>query len=593
MEVLGHSFAKSHNILGLFKTKNAMNINLNKFQSHIKGDLSGGLLAAIIGLPMGLAFGVQSGLGAQAGIYTAIILGLIAGLIGGTRTLISDPTGPMTVVAATVVSLGLASSGDMATAVPLIIGTFILAGIFEFIFGLLDFGKYVKLMPYPVVSSFMAGIGLIIISMQIFPLLGHASPKGFLNIFSEIATPLSKINTQSLGLGILTILIIYLLPKITTKIPSILIALIVSTIVSIVFKMDVPIIGSIPRSLPHLHFDELSKLQLADLKSIIAPAVMLGGLGVIDSLLTSVVADNLTKTNHDSKKTILGQGLGNIVVALFGGIPGAGATMGTVTNIKGGGSTKFSGISKAVFLFIIIVGLAKYIELIPMAVLAGILINIGISIIDFKGIRMLTKVPKQDVAVWIIVLIFTLFDNLLNAVAVGFTLASILFIGRMTKGMKESQSKIRLHDLVKQEEIPNELAKSIYVQNIDGPIFFGFANQYREFCSKLNNMMMVIIRMENVPFIDQSGLLTLEEVIKDWHNRGIQVYIAGANQDVKELLTSVNIVPKLITHQNCFDTFIACIESIKNRVKGKRKQDQFEHALFDIQVLKNRVEEVA
>lgn len=569
-----------------------MNINLNTFKSNIKGDLSGGLLAAIIGLPMGLAFGVQSGLGAQAGIYTAIILGLIAGFIGGTRTLISDPTGPMTVVAATVVSMGLATTGDISTALPLIIGTFVLAGIFEFIFGVLDFGKYVKLMPYPVVSSFMAGIGLIIISMQLFPLLGHTSPKGFLKIFSELATPLSAINNQTLGLGALTIFIIYLLPKITTKVPSILVALIVSTLVSIVFKMDVPVIGNIPRSLPHLHISELSQLRLADFKAIIGPAIMLGGLGVIDSLLTSVVADNLTKTNHNSKKTVIGQGIGNIVVALFGGIPGAGATMGTVTNIKGGGATKVSGIAKAIFLFIIIVGLAKYIELIPMAVLAGILINIGISIIDFKGIRMLTKVPKQDVAVWVIVLLFTLFDNLLNAVAVGFTLASILFIGRMTKGMKESQTKIRLHDLVDQEEIPSELAKSIYVQNIDGPIFFGFANQYREFCSKLNNMMMVIIRMENVPFLDQSGLLTLEEVIKDWHHRGIQVYITGANQDVKELLTSVNIIPALITEQNCFDTFLACIESIKIRVKGKRKLDQFEHALFDIQVLKNRIEEV-
>lgn len=570
-----------------------MNTNLSTFKSHIRGDLSGGLLAAIIGLPMGLAFGVQSGLGAQAGIYTAIILGLIAGFVGGTRTLISDPTGPMTVVAATVVSMGLSTAGDMQTALPLIIGTFVLAGIFEFIFGVLDFGKYVKIMPYPVVSSFMAGIGLIIISMQLFPLLGYTSPKGFLKIFSELGTPLSAINNQALGLGALTLLIIYIAPKFTTKIPSILVALIVSTIVSIIFNMQVPIIGNIPRSLPHLYISELSQLRLSDLKAIIGPAIMLGGLGVIDSLLTSVVADNLTKTNHDSKKTVIGQGLGNIVVALFGGIPGAGATMGTVTNIKGGGSTKASGIAKAVFLFIIIVGLADYIEMIPMSVLAGILINIGISIIDFKGIRMLLKVPKQDVAVWVIVLLFTLFDNLLNAVAVGFTLASILFIGRMTKGMKESQSKIRLHDLVDQEEIPSELAKSIYVQNIDGPIFFGFANQYREFCSKLNNMMMVIIRMENVPFLDQSGLLTLENVIEDWHNRGIQVYITGANQDVKELLTRVNIVPTLISEQNCFDTFRECIGNIKQRVKGKKKLDQFEHALLDAQVLKNRSEELS
>ncbi|MFT6337218.1 MAG: SulP family sulfate permease [Saprospiraceae bacterium] len=565
-----------------------MNINIKHISSNIRGDLSGGLLAAIIGLPMGLAFGVQSGLGAQAGLYTAIILGLIAGFIGGTKTLISDPTGPMTVVAATVVSMGIASAGDLDNALPLIIGTFVLAGIFELIFGILDFGKYVKLMPYPVVSSFMAGIGLIIISMQIFPLLGHASPKGFLNIISDIRTPLSNLNSQALLLGGVTLAIIYLVPKITTKVPSILVALIISTVISAIFKMEVPLIGNIPRSLPYLHINEISILGWGDLKIMTGPAIMLGGLGVIDSLLTSVVADNLTKSNHDSRKTILGQGLGNIIVGLLGGIPGAGATMGTVTNIRGGGNSKRSGITKAIFLFVIIVGIADYIEQIPMAVLAGILINIGINIIDFKGIKMLLKVPKQDAAVWTIVLLFTLFDNLLNAVAVGFTLASILFIGRMTKGMKNSQSKVRLSDLVDQKEIPAELAKSIYVQNIDGPIFFGFANQYRDFCSQLNDMMIVIIRMENIPFMDQSGLLTLESVVKDWHNRGIQVYITGANKDIKELLINVNIVPTLISNENCFDTFRACIGAIKNRVKGKEKLDQFEHALLDTQVLKNR-----
>ncbi len=565
-----------------------MNINSKHISTNIRGDLSGGLLAAIIGLPMGLAFGVQSGLGAQAGIYTAIILGLIAGFIGGTKTLISDPTGPMTVVAATVVSMGILSAGDLDNALPLIIGTFVLAGIFELIFGILDFGKYVKLMPYPVVSSFMAGIGLIIISMQIFPILGHVSPKGFLDIISDLQTPLSNFNSQALLLGGITIAIIYLLPKITTKVPSILVALIASTVISVIFKMEVPIIGNIPRSLPFLHINEISLLGWGDLKIMIGPAIMLGGLGVIDSLLTSVVADNLTKSNHDSRKTVIGQGIGNILVSILGGIPGAGATMGTVTNIQGGGNTKLSGIVKAIFLFVIIVGIADYIEQIPMAALAGILINIGINIIDFKGIKMLLKVPKQDAAVWTIVLLFTLFDNLLNAVAVGFTLASILFIGRVTKGMKNSQSKVRLNDLVDQEEIPRKLAKSIYVQNIDGPIFFGFANQYRDFCSQLNDMMIVIIRMENIPFMDQSGLLTLESVVKDWHNRGIQVYITGANQDIKELLTNVNIVPTLISHENCFDTFRACIGAIKIRVKGKEKIDQFEHALLDTQVLKNR-----
>jgi len=560
---------------------------------NLRKDISGGLLAAIVSLPMGLAFGVQSGLGAQAGIYTAILLALVSSLIGGTRTLISDPTGPMTIVAATVVTLGISITGDLSTALPLIIGTFVLAGIFELVFGLLDFGKYVKFMPYPVVSSFMAGIGIIIISMQLFPLLGHVSPKGFLNIVSTLDDPVSNVNLSSFILGVCTIAIIYILPKVTTKLPSILVALVVCTSISVILKLDVPVIGNIPRSLPKLHIMELFSLQWVDLKTMIKPAIMLGGLGVIDSLLTSVVSDNLTKTKHDSRKTIIGQGLGNILVGMFGGIPGAGATMGTVSNIKAGGVSKFSGFMKGIFLLVIVVGVADYVAMIPMSVLAGILIYIGISIIDYKGIKMLLHVPKQDACVWLIVLFFTIFDNLLNAVAAGFVLASILFIGQVAKGMMKSHSEYSLEGMVERKEIPEDLAKSIYVQNLDGPLFFGFANQYRALCSAIDDMMIIIIRMNNVPFLDQSGLVTLETVIKEWHDRGIQVYICDANEYVKSMLVKIDLIPDLVSEQNYFESFKECITHIKNKVDGKQDIRQFESALLELHVLKNRMRKIA
>jgi len=560
---------------------------------NLRKDISGGLLAAIVSLPMGLAFGVQSGLGAQAGIYTAILLALVSSLIGGTRTLISDPTGPMTIVAATVVTLGISITGDLSTALPLIIGTFVLAGIFELVFGLLDFGKYVKFMPYPVVSSFMAGIGIIIISMQLFPLLGHVSPKGFLNIVSTLDDPVSNVNLSSFILGVCTIAIIYILPKVTTKLPSILVALVVCTSISVILKLDVPVIGNIPRSLPKLHIMELFSLQWVDLKTMIKPAIMLGGLGVIDSLLTSVVSDNLTKTKHDSRKTIIGQGLGNILVGMFGGIPGAGATMGTVSNIKAGGVSKFSGFMKGIFLLVIVVGVADYVAMIPMSVLAGILIYIGISIIDYKGIKMLLHVPKQDACVWLIVLFFTIFDNLLNAVAAGFVLASILFIGQVAKGMMKSHSEYSLEGMVERKEIPEDLAKSIYVQNLDGPLFFGFANQYRALCSAIDDMMIIIIRMNNVPFLDQSGLVTLETVIKEWHDRGIQVYICDANEYVKSMLVNIELIPDLVSEQNYFESFKECITHIKNKVDGKQDIRQFESALLELHVLKNRMRKIA
>ncbi len=347
----------------------------------------GGLLSAIIGLPMGLAFGVQSG------IYTAILLAFVVALFGGTKTLISDSPGPMTVVAATVVSLGLHEAGNIDAAWPLIVGTFVLAGIFEMIFDVLDFGKYVRFMPYPVLSGFMAGIGVIIISAQIFPLLGHASPKGFVNIMTHLDQPITHMNYEALLLGAFTILTIYTFPLITKKVPSILVALIGGTVFSVFLQLAVPTIGEIPRQMPNFHLGELGRLSIHDFELILTQAIMLGGLGVIASLLTSVVADNVTKTKHNSKWAVIGQGVGNIAAALFGGIPGAWATMGTVTNIKAGATTKLSGIAKGGFLLIIVVGIADCVQYIPMAVLAGILITIGV------GIKMLFKVPKQDAVV--------------------------------------------------------------------------------------------------------------------------------------------------------------------------------------------------
>ncbi len=537
---------------------------INDIKSNFYKDMSGGLLAAIIGLPMGLAFGVQSGLGAQAGIYTAIILALVAAMVGGTKTLISDPTGPMTIVAATVVSLGVAGSGSVESALPLILGTFVLAGIFELIFGLLDFGKFVKFMPYPVVSSFMTGIGIIIISMQLFPFLGHTSPKGIINIMSNMNSTVANSNLTAVGLGVLALIIIYAFPRITTKVPSILVALIVCTALAAGLQLEVPSIGSIPRDLPHMHFGELMSIGWVDVQKMIIPAIMIGGLGVIDSLLTSVVADNMTQTKHNSRMTVIGQGIGNIVVGLFGGIPGAGATVGTVTNIKAGSVTRASGLYKGIFLLIIVIGVADFVELIPMSVLASILIYTGISIIDYKGIKMLLRVPRPDAIVWSIVLLFTVFNNLLNAVAAGFILACILFIVQVVNTMKASHVQQSLDNSLYCEEIPRELAKSIYVQSLDGPLFFGFADQYKKFSNTIDGKKMIIIRMQNVPFLDQSGIVTLESVISDWKKNNMKVFLAGASQSVMNTLSNTAIVPNFISKENCFDSFNDVISHIKS-----------------------------
>lgn len=537
---------------------------------------------------MGLAFGVQSGLGPQAGIFTAIILAFVAALFGGTRTLITDPTGPMTVVAATVVSMGLARAGELAGALPLIIGTFVLAGVFETIFGVLNFGKYVKLMPYPVVSGFMAGIGVIIISVQLFPILGYASPRGVTNIISNLGEPVANINYDALGLAALTVAVIYLLPLVTKRIPGILAALIIGTLTSVTLGCDVPVIGAIPTALPAFQLHTLSALEWSDLSYMIRPAIMLGGLGVIDSLLTSVVADNLTRTRHDSRRTVIGQGVGNIITALFGGIPGAGATMGTVTNIRAGAQTPLSGLLKGVFLLLIVVGVADYVEYIPMPVLAAILLTIGVGIIDYKGIRMLLRVPRQDALVWAVVLSVTVFDNLLDAVGIGFTLSAILFTVRVAKDTTSRQKSQTLKEVIETNILPKNLTDHIAVLNLDGPLFFGFADPFRKHCEEVTNVMAVIIRMDKVPFLDQSGLVTIESVITDWHARGIQVYLAGANNKVSASLAKVGILPDCIRPGHCFDRFEDCVKSISNKISGRSGEAEFEEVLLEKHVKKNR-----
>jgi len=289
--------------------------------------------------------------------------------------------------------------------------------------------------------------------------------------------------------------------------------------------------------------------------------------------LTSVVADNLTKTKHDSRKTVIGQGIGNIIVGLFGGIPGAGATMGTVTNIKAGAKTKLSGIMKGVFLLLIIVSVTEYVQYIPMSVLAGLLITIGVGIIDYKGIKMLLKVPKQDAVVWAIVLLVTLFDNLLDAVAVGFVLSAVLFIGRMSKFMAISQ-KVNAFADMDEKLIPQDLIGKVHIQNVEGPLFFGFSDRFRNHCEQIKGVSIVILSMKQVPFFDQSGLITLEAVIEDWKSKGIEVYISGANYYVLESMEKLKMIPTLIDEDNCYDSTLKCINAIENKREVQKIQQE-------------------
>jgi sulfate permease, SulP family len=533
--------------------------------TNLKGNIFGGLTAGIVALPLALGFGVQSGLGASAGLYGAMMLGFFAAIFGGTNTQISGPTGPMTVVSAVTISMAIAKYGSLDTALAVILSTFLLAGVFQIIFGFLKIGKYIKYIPYPVLSGFMSGIGIIIIIFQIFPTLGLPSPTKIIDVFIEFPKALPQVNNVSVYLTIGTIIIIYLLPKITKIVPSTLVALILVTAISYLLKLQIPLIGEMPEGLPTLKFSAFTKLNLSDFNMILIPAITLAGIGAIDSLLTSVVADNITRTKHKSNKELIGQGIGNIASSLIGGIPGAGATMRTVVNINSGGTTKLSGIIHALILLLILLGLGKYVAYIPLSVLAGILITVGIGIIDKRGIKNLFKITKSDAFILVTVLILTVFVDLLQAVGIGMVIASIIFMRKASDMVEKSSvlTKVNKYDREIPWEDETNLSlhkwKHVYIHRLDGPLFFGVASQMLERINKIpKDAKVIIFRMKRVPFIDQSGLFALEDIIKEMQDLGITVVLTMPQTQPLYLFKKNKFIPNIIPEKLVFKSIEDC-----------------------------------
>ncbi len=523
---------------------------------NISGDLFGGVTAAVVALPLALAFGVQSGMGAIAGLYGAIALGILAAIFGGTRTQISGPTGPMAVVAAAVIAGEIAYYGSIEAAFATIIATFVLAGVFQILLGVSGIGQYVRYMPYPVISGFMSGIGAIIIILQVFPFFGLDSPTEITAVFTSLGSLAGNINIQAVILSLSTIAIIYLFPKLTKKVPSPLVALVGLTLLSTLMGFTVPIIGDIPKGLPNIHINTLLGMDWRHPMIFIIPALTLAALGAIDSLLTSVVADNMTKTKHNSNRELVGQGIGNIGAGLIGGLPGAGATMRTVVNINAGGRGRLSGVVHGVGLLVVLLGAGEYAAMIPLPVLAGILITVGLGIIDYKGLRHIGTVPKSEAIIMIIVLVLTVFVNLLQAVAVGVVLASLLFMKKMGDISEEqafASTMLSNSPLVISPE--NDFDEKVYVQNFDGPIFFGFTAHFNQVMSELPQVNIVILRLEKVPYIDQSGMYALEDAILQLEARGIEVFLSGIKKQPLAMLKGIKVIPGLISKDEVFKDF--------------------------------------
>ena len=532
--------------------------------SNLKGDFLGGLTAGIVALPLALAFGVSSGLGASAGVYGAIFVSFFAALFGGTNTQISGPTAPMTAVSMVVISglIGI-HNGDLSKALPAILMVFLISGIIQILMGIAGLGKYIKYIPYPVVSGFMTAIGVIILITQILPILGYsiANDKAYVDKFKPQAEEillekilekevgdkvlvledfertineskkitneeiikesetlaknyssgvigairvlpraLKQINYLELILALSTIFIIYGFKKITSTIPSTLVALIVMTAIAFGFNLDYKTINQIPSGIPSINLEIFTGFDFNIISPYIFTAITLAFLGSIDSLLTSVVADNLTKTKHNANKELIGQGIGNSIASLFGGIPGAGATIRTIVNINSGGKTKLSGMLSGVFLLIVLLALGPIASKIPSAVLAGILVTVGIGVMDFKGLKAIPYTPKYEVVIMLVVLVLSTFWNLVYAVGIGLIIASLIFmkkIGDLTSTKSTVKKLSEETSWTDEANFPQNLKEEVYIEHINGPLFFGSTNDFQNFTKQIpDTASAVIIRLD-------------------------------------------------------------------------------------------------
>ncbi|WP_308993224.1 SulP family inorganic anion transporter [Mariniflexile litorale] len=608
--------------------------------SNLKGDAFGGITAGIVALPLALAFGVSSGLGPSAGLYGAIFLSFFAALFGGTSTQISGPTAPMTAVSMVVIAGIIAvNDGDVEKALPAILIVFLLAGFMQVGLGVLGLGKYIKYIPYPVVSGFMTAIGVIILITQVLPSIGYYPKEdtefvsqfkpqaeeliletilkeeagegilvlenfketvnraqlindddilkesktlakneasGVLGTLKVLPRAIQNINWLELILALSTIFIIYGFKRITTKIPSTLVALVVVSGAAIALGVNYRPIEEIPSGIPIPHLEIFTSFSIASITPYIFTALTLALLGAIDSLLTSVVADNMTKTKHKPNKELIGQGIGNSIGALFGGIPGAGATIRTVVNINSGGKTKLSGMIAGIMLLIILMGLGPIASKIPAAVLAGILITVGIGVMDYKGLKAIPSLPRDakigpikvssEVIIMFVVLLLSTFWNLVYAVGIGLIIASLMFmkkIGDLTaersdvKSLKEEAWKDEL-------DFPEQLKEKVFIKHIKGPLFFGSTSEFQSLSAQIpTTASMVIIRLDRMQYMDQSGLYAMEDVLQELNKNNITALFVDLLDQPKYMMERIDIIPDLMPKEHIFNTFNDCIKWIK------------------------------
>ena len=538
--------------------------------NNIKGDLFGGVTAAVIALPMALAFGVASGAGAAAGLWGAVLVGLFAALFGGTPSLISEPTGPMTVVMTAVIASLTARNPEHGLAMAFTV--VMLAGLFQIAFGLLKLGRYVTQMPYTVISGFMSGIGLILIILQLGPFLGQASPKGgVMGTLSNLPQLLANARPTEIALAAITMAILWLTPAALKKIaPPQLIALVVGTVLSITVLSgggggeEIRRIGEIASGFPAL---QLPHFELGELQLMLVDAAVLGMLGCIDALLTSVVADSITRTEHNSNKELIGQGLGNLASGLFGGLPGAGATMGTVVNIQSGGRSALSGISRALILMVVILALTGVAAQIPQAVLAGIALKVGVDIVDWGFIKRAHRISISGALIMYLVIALTVLVDLIAAVGVGVFIANILTIDKMSALQSKSVKSISTGDgdleiSDEERQLLDQAKGQVLLFQLNGAMIFGVAKAIGREHNAIGDCRAVVFDLTEVSHLGVTAALAVENAVEEAIEKGREVFVVGATGTTKRRLEKLGLYKKLPPERTGLDRRLALEQAV-------------------------------
>ena len=513
----------------------------------LRGDIFGGVTAAVVGLPVALAFGVASGLGALAGIYGAIAVGFFAAVFGGTRSQISGPTGPMAVAMAVIVTTHADSLAEAFTIV-------IMAGLIQILLGVMRIGRFVAFTPYSVISGFMSGIGIIIMLLQTLPFLGAPGASGGpIGVVRALPNALSNVNLSALVIAFVTLVVGVLWPKQLRRFfPPTLAALAAGTLLGVLWLTNTPVIGEVPTGLPQI---ELPVFSLSLLVKAIEPALILALLGSIDSLLTSLIADAMTRTRHNPDRELIGQGIGNLVAGFIGGLPGAGATLGTVVNIRAGGQTQVSGALRAAILLALVLGLGKYVEAIPHAVLAGILMKVGWDIIDWRFIMRIHRVQREHLLVMLITLALTVFVDLVTAVAIGLIAAGMAAARQFERLELDRVVSVPLLDQSflggeESEEEADAFSARVGLVALRGSFSVASSNKLINTISvDIRDHEVVILDFSETVYIDDSAALVVEQMIDSASAEDTACIVMGLIGPPAASLHALNVLDRVPADQ--------------------------------------------